>query len=83
VIAELSARESKVRVTFLNNAPYWVLLVLEMQMENFKLNVRRVNQCVCGETTTTTTKPPKTWGWRDGSAVKSTDCSSRGSEFKS
>jgi hypothetical protein len=22
-------------------------------------------------------------GWRDGSAVKSTDCSSRGSEFKS
>jgi len=23
------------------------------------------------------------WGWRDGSAVKSTDCSARGSEFKS
>jgi hypothetical protein len=23
------------------------------------------------------------WGWRDGSAVKSTDCSSRGSEFNS
>jgi len=23
------------------------------------------------------------WGWRDGSAVKSTDCSSRGPEFKS
>jgi hypothetical protein len=27
----------------------------------------------------------KTWamGWRDGSAVKSTDCSSRGPEFNS
>jgi hypothetical protein len=24
-----------------------------------------------------------TWGWRDGSAVKSTDCSSEGPEFKS
>ena len=24
-----------------------------------------------------------TWGWRDGSAVKNTDCSSRGPEFKS
>jgi hypothetical protein len=23
------------------------------------------------------------WNWRDGSAVKSTDCSSEGSEFKS
>jgi hypothetical protein len=23
------------------------------------------------------------WGWRDGSAVKSTDCSSRGPEFNS
>jgi hypothetical protein len=23
------------------------------------------------------------WGWRDGSVVKSTDCSSRGSEFSS
>jgi len=23
------------------------------------------------------------WGWRDGSEVKSTDCSSRGPEFKS
>jgi hypothetical protein len=23
------------------------------------------------------------WGWRDGSAVKSTDCSSEGPEFKS
>jgi hypothetical protein len=23
------------------------------------------------------------WGWRDGLAVKSTDCSSRGPEFKS
>jgi hypothetical protein len=23
------------------------------------------------------------WDWRDGSAVKSTDCSSRGPEFKS
>jgi len=23
------------------------------------------------------------WGWRDGSVVKSTDCSSRGLEFKS
>jgi hypothetical protein len=25
----------------------------------------------------------KPWGWRDGSAVKSTDCSSEGHEFKS
>ena len=25
----------------------------------------------------------KQWGWRDGSAVKSTDCSSRGPEFNS
>ena len=25
----------------------------------------------------------KTWGWRDGSEVKSTDCSSRGPEFNS
>ena len=24
-----------------------------------------------------------TWGWRDGSAVRSTDCSSRGPEFNS
>jgi hypothetical protein len=23
------------------------------------------------------------WGWRDGSTVKNTDCSSRGPEFKS
>jgi len=23
------------------------------------------------------------WGWRDGSVVRSTDCSSRGPEFKS
>jgi hypothetical protein len=23
------------------------------------------------------------WGWRDGSVVKSTDCSSRGAEFNS
>ena len=25
----------------------------------------------------------RSWGWRDGSAVKNTDCSSEGSEFKS
>ena len=25
----------------------------------------------------------ETWGWRDGSAVKSADCSSEGPEFKS
>jgi hypothetical protein len=25
----------------------------------------------------------ESWGWRDGSAVKSTDCSSRGSNFNS
>jgi hypothetical protein len=25
----------------------------------------------------------KRWGWRDGSAVKSTDCSFKGPEFKS
>jgi hypothetical protein len=27
-------------------------------------------------------KKKKLWGWRDGSAVKSTDCSSKGPEFK-
>jgi hypothetical protein len=25
----------------------------------------------------------KTWGWRDGSVARSTDCSSRGPEFNS
>jgi hypothetical protein len=28
-------------------------------------------------------KLKKNWGWRDGSEVKSTDCSSRGPEFNS
>jgi hypothetical protein len=28
-------------------------------------------------------KERQIWGWRDGSVVKSTDCSSKGPEFKS
>jgi hypothetical protein len=34
-------------------------------------------------TKTTTKKKKKNRGWRDGSAVKSTECSSRGPEFNS
>ena len=60
-------------------------MTTQISLENTLLNGISLDQkdkyCmisqVCG------TENCMSWGWRDGSAVKSTDCSSRGPEFNS